>query len=71
MKENPFYFEDIFRRPFSPTNAKTVITELRCFVGKHEEKKEAPKIIRIHEPHKRKRIIKQSKAISVISAMLK
>jgi hypothetical protein len=36
MRENPFYFEDIFKVPFSMDNAKKAITELRVFVGKPE-----------------------------------
>jgi hypothetical protein len=56
MRENPFYFEDIFKVPFSMDNAKKAITELRVFVGKSEGKKEtARKLERAH----RKRIEKR------------
>ena len=67
MRENPFYFEDIFKVPFSMDNTKKAITELRVFVGKPEDKKEtARKPERAH----RRKIVKQSKDISKTTDIL-
>jgi len=58
MQENPFYFEDIFRQPFTEQNADKIIRELRGFVGKPDGKKESTR--KPERPH-RKRIEKKPK----------